>query len=96
MIHENQFGKGVWMKLPEDGTTRISKPVLTGTGTDGKNIWGSDVREVPNPEMKAMLETYKNKNRSSVLGALKEKKEEAAKAPPAEKQTKSKRTVPEK
>lgn len=96
MIHENQFGKGVWMKLPEDGTTRISKPVITGTGPDGKNIWGRDVREVPNPELKAMLEAYKNKDRNSVLGALKEKKEEAAKAPPAEKQTRSKRTVPEK
>jgi hypothetical protein len=96
MIHENQFGKGVWMKLPEDGTTRISKPVITGTGPDGKKIWGRDVREIPNPELKAMLEAYKNRDRSSILGALKEKKGEAAKAPQAEKQTRSKRSVPEK
>ena len=30
MIHDNKFGKGVWMKLPEDGTTRLSRSVKTG------------------------------------------------------------------
>ena len=30
MIHDNKFGKGVWMKRPEDGTTKVSKPVILG------------------------------------------------------------------
>lgn len=30
MIHDNKFGKGIWMKLPEDGTTRLSRSVKTG------------------------------------------------------------------
>ncbi|MCR5007621.1 MAG: hypothetical protein K6A76_03470 [Oribacterium sp.] len=30
MIHENKFGKGVWMKLQEDGAIRVSKPVIKG------------------------------------------------------------------
>ena len=58
MIHDNQYGKGVWMKLPEDGTTRVSKPIFIGTRPDGKNVWERDVRDVPNPELKAMMEAY--------------------------------------
>ena len=80
MIHDNQFGKGVWMKLPEDGTTKVSKPVMLGEKEDGKK-WGNDVREVPNPELKEMMESYKTKDRTSLLGNLDEKKQEAAKLP---------------
>lgn len=39
MIHENKFGKGVWMKLPEDGSVRLSRPVKNGTDDKGKTIW---------------------------------------------------------
>ena len=90
MIHDNQYGKGVWMKLPEDGTTRVSKPIFIGTRPDGKNVWERDVRDVSNPELKAMMEAYKNRDRASVLGALKDKKVEAEKAPSIPKPVKSK------
>lgn len=39
-------------------------------------------------ELKAMLEGYKNKDRSSVLGNLEEKKETAAKHPKAKNKAK--------
>ena len=89
MIHDNKFGKGVWMKLPEDGTTKVSKPILVGTGPDGKKVWNRDSRDIPNTDLKAMMESYKNKDRASVLGALKEKKEEAEKAPQPSKPAKA-------
>jgi hypothetical protein len=90
MIHDNKFGKGVWMKLPEDGTTKVSKPIFIGTKPDGKNVWERNVRDVPNTELKAMMETYKNKDRSSVLGALEDKKKETEKALRSPKPVKSK------
>lgn len=90
MIHDNKFGKGVWMKLPEDGTTKVSKPIFIGRKPDGKNVWERDVRDVPNTELKAMIEAYKNKDRSSVLGALENKKKEAEKEPKPSKPAKSK------
>ena len=87
MIH-NKFGKGVWMKLVSDETIRIGKPVLEGQTPEGKNIWKRDYREIPVTELKAMLEAYKNKDRSSVLGNLEEKKETAVKQPKAKNKAK--------
>lgn len=81
MIHDNKYGKGVWMKLPEDGTTRISKPLLIGTRPDGKRIWEKDVQEVPNTELKAMMESYKTRDKSSVLEDLKDRKVETDRQP---------------
>ncbi len=40
MIHDNQFGKGVWMKLPADDSIKIGKPYLEGQNEEGKNILG--------------------------------------------------------
>ncbi len=90
MIHDNKFGKGVWMKLPEDGTTRVSKFVADGVQDDGKTNWRREVREVPNTELKEMLEAYKTREKSSLLGNLDEKKQEAAKQPLKPKTEKSK------
>lgn len=90
MIHDNKFGKGVWMKLPEDGTTKVSKPVILGEKEDGKKEWGNDVREVPNTELKEMMESYKTKERDSLLGNLDEKKQEAANQPVKPKPEKAK------
>ena len=73
MVHDNKFGKGVWMKLPEAGTTRLSRSIRTGVGEDGKPIWGRETREVSNTELKSLLEVYKE--RDSVLGKLAEKKD---------------------
>ncbi len=70
MIHDNQFGKGVWMKLPEDGTTKVSRSVREGQDENGKNIWKRESREVSNVELKSMLEAYKEKRRDSVLSDL--------------------------
>ena len=85
MIHDNKFGKGVWMKLPEDGTTRVSKPFIVATGPDGQRRWDRNVRDVPNTELKAMMEAYKTRDRAgdreSVRDSLQEKKEEAARQP---------------
>lgn len=96
MIHDNKFGKGVWMKLPEDQTTRVSKPFIVTTGPDGQRRWERNVRDVPNTELKAMMEAYKTRNRAedreSVLGSLEEMKEEASLQPekPKSPHTKSK------
>ena len=85
-VHENQYGKGLWIKLPEDGFTKLSRPKVTGQDENGRNIWGSDQRTVTNQELKALVEAYKDRNRdqgerASGLGQLAEKKAEAAARP---------------
>ena len=65
MIHDNQFGKGVWMKLPEDGTTRLSRMAKAGMP-----VWNRETRTVSNSELKTLMESYKDKTRSSVLSDL--------------------------
>lgn len=47
MVHDNKFGKGVWMKLPEDGTTRLSRPVKDGVDESGKSIWSVRPEQFP-------------------------------------------------
>lgn len=89
MIHDNQFGKGVWMKLPEDGTTRISRSVRTGIDEAGKPAWGREIREVTNVELKALMEFYKDKSRGSVISDLSDRKEETAAGRPSGKSSKN-------
>jgi len=60
-VHENQYGKGLWAKIPAEGTTEVSKPVLTGQDETGKNIWEDWKTKVPNRELKGMVEAYKAK-----------------------------------
>ena len=81
MIHDNQYGKGVWMKLPEDGTTRLSRSVRTGVDDDGKTIWGRETREVSNLELKSLMESYKENSRDSVLSELSDRRDSAASHP---------------
>ena len=88
MIHENKFGKGLWMKLPANESTRLSRSVNAGKDESGKNIWKKEFRVVSNTELKAMLESYKT--RESVLGKLSEKKEAVADAPKKDAKAKSK------
>lgn len=90
MIHENKFGNGVWMKLPEDGTTRITKPVVARTREDGRKEWSKDVKEVPNTELKELMEVYKTRNKESLLGNLEDKKKESARQPVKPKPEKTK------
>lgn len=78
-----KFGKGVWMKLPEDGTTRLSRSVKNGIDDAGQPIWGRETREVTNAELKALMESYKDRSRGSVLSDLSDRKEETAAAKPS-------------
>lgn len=82
MIHDNKFGKGVWMKLPGDGTTRLSRSVKTGMNENGMPVWGHETREVSNTELKSLLEAYKNKDRGSILSDLSERKAESSDVKP--------------
>lgn len=88
MIHENKFGKGLWMKLPANESIRFSRSVNAGKDENGKNIWKKEFREVSNGELKSMLESYKTKE--SVLNKLSEKKEAVADAPKKDAKAKSK------
>lgn len=58
-VHENHFGKGLWAKIPADGITMVTKPVLRGVDQTGKNIWQDVKTRVPNHELKEMVEAYK-------------------------------------
>ena len=60
-VHENQYGKGLWAKIPADGHTTVSKSFLAGKDESGKNIWEKDKRSVPNRELKEMVEFYKER-----------------------------------
>lgn len=46
------------MKLPEDGTTQLSRSIRQGVDENGKGIWKNETRTVSNTELKAMLEAY--------------------------------------
>ena len=103
-VHENQYGKGLWAKIPADGHTTVSRPFLAGKDENGKNIWDSRKRTVSNRELKEMVEFYKTRGRdarsssqedrkASVKEALADDKKEAdranrRKAAPAKKQNK--------
>ena len=60
-VHENQYGKGLWAKIPADGTTVITKPTLKGQDDKGRNIWDNVKTNVPNRELKSMVEAYKTR-----------------------------------
>lgn len=61
-VHENRFGKGMWMKLPADGETKLYVPEVTGQTPDGRNVYKNTVVKLPNTEIKAMLESYKERS----------------------------------
>ena len=69
-VHEDKFGKGMWMKVPADGQTKVSRSVITGQDAQGKNIYEKTSRMVSNHDLKAMMESYKNRERASVKDAL--------------------------
>ena len=86
-VHENQYGKGMWCKLPAEGHTTIRRSVRTGEDEAGKPLWETIKTQVPNKELKEMVEHYKTKERTSLKDKLAEKKEELKK--PAEKTEKT-------
>ncbi len=95
-VHENKFGKGLWAKIPADGVTTVTKPVLKGQDKEGKNIWEDVKIEVPNVELKSMVEAYKTKDpqvkdqekepKESTRGKLGELTKETKEKPKPEKQ----------
>ncbi len=66
-VHENQFGKGLWIKLPLHGSTTVNRDVRTGYDENGKGIYENQRRSVPNTELKAMVEFYKAQDRSQAV-----------------------------
>jgi len=55
-VHEKQYGKGLWAKIPADGHTTLTKPYLAGQSEDGKNIWKDEKTTVSNRKLKSMVE----------------------------------------
>ena len=88
LIHDNRFGKGVWMKLPEDGITRLSRAAKIGIDKVGKTIWGRESRDVTNTQLKLLLEAYKEKSRGSVLSDLSERRADTPSEKPPGKDSK--------
>ena len=60
-VHENHYGKGLWAKIPADGSTVVTKPTLLGPDEKGKNIWQDVKTQGPNTELKAMVRSYKTR-----------------------------------
>ena len=83
-VHENKFGKGMWIKLPAEGHTTLHRSIVVGEKPDGKKEWGTEKTKVSNADLKKLVEAYKERPRESVKGRLEEKKAEAAAQKPAE------------
>ena len=62
-LHEDKFGKGMWVKLPSEGHTTIHKPVPAGLTADGGTVWEIQRIKVTNKELKEMVEFYKTRDR---------------------------------
>ncbi len=69
-VHENKFGKGLWAKIPEDGTTTLRRSVPIGVDEAGKKLCTDQSRKVTNTELKKMVEAYKERPRDSVRDRL--------------------------
>lgn len=80
-VHEDRFGKGVWAKLPAEGHTTINKPRLAGQ-ENGHNRYEDVKTQISNTDLKKMVESYKTRDRTSVLGKLHENTARVDKEPP--------------
>ena len=78
-VHENQYGKGMWCKLPAEGHTTLRRSMRAGEDEAGKPLWETVKTQVSNKELKAMVEKYKTRDRSSVKEKIAEKKDELKK-----------------
>lgn len=81
-VHENQFGKGMWCKLPAEGHTTLRRNVKAGQDEQGRPVWNVEKTKVANKDLKKMVEAYKE--RSSMKEKIAEKKVEAAQRKPAQ------------
>ena len=91
-VHEDKFGKGMWLKLPAEGHTTIQRNECIGEDAGGKKIWEKSKTKVTNRDLKGMVEFYKTKSRDSIRQKLDEKKADVSqsKAEPALKPDKAK------
>ena len=64
LIHDNKFGKGVWMTIPDNGKIQLSRSAKVGVDEIGKSIWKRESRTVTGGELKAMMEKYKARKRA--------------------------------
>ena len=80
-VHENQYGKGLWAKIPADGSTTVSQSVKHG------EEWERVDTVLSNKQLKGLVESYKGKEergadtagqKRSVLEDLKGKQKELA------------------
>ncbi len=62
-VHDDQFGKGMWVKLPAEGSTTVRKDQVVGQDEAGKNVYETTKTKVPNTELKGMVEFYKTQDR---------------------------------
>ena len=60
-VHENQYGKGLWAKIPAEGHTTVTKPERI-EDFDGQVIWDNRKISVANAKLKEMVEAYKTRN----------------------------------
>ena len=68
-VHENQYGKGLWIKLPLNGNTTVSRNVRIGYDENGKGTYENQRRSVTNIELKSMVEFYKSQEKQNqILG----------------------------
>ena len=86
-VHENKFGKGLWVKRPAGAHITVTKPVAVGV-ENGKTVWNNEKKSVSVPELKSMVEFYKEKGRDSVMGQLGDMKKTAGEKAPAMKSKK--------
>lgn len=87
-VHENQYGKGLWAKIPADGTTTVSQSERRET-EEGAHIWKRLDTVLTNQQLKMLVENYKNRDergadtgdtKSSVMKDLQDKKKTAEKS----------------
>ena len=64
-VHENEYGKGLWARIPEEGTTTIRHTQVVGEDENGKKLYDHQNEKVPNKTLKAMIEAYKEKSREA-------------------------------
>lgn len=60
MVHENQYGNGLWAKIPADSQTTVTKPERS-VNDDGEKVWVNRQYTVRNADLKAMVEAYKTR-----------------------------------
>ena len=75
-VHEDKFGKGMWIKLPAEGHTTIQRSECIGEDADGKKLWENKKTKVTNRELKGMVEFYKTRSNDSIRQKLDEKKQD--------------------